>query len=102
MKLGVFDSGIGGETIAASLRIAFPKAEIEVVNDRKNVPYGSKSTEQIIILTDAAIQPLLTLSCDVIILACNSASAAAIETLRATYPEQKFIGLEPMIKPAAA
>ncbi len=102
MKLGVFDSGIGGEAIAASLRTAFPEAEIEIVNDRKNVPYGSKSPGQIIALTDTAIQPLLALGCDIIVLACNSASAAAIETLRATYPEQKFIGLEPMVKPAAA
>ena len=102
MKLGIFDSGIGGEAVAESLRIAFPTADITTVNDREHVPYGDRTLEDIARLTDAAIQPLLASGCDVIVIACNSATAAAIETLRATYPEQLFIGLEPMIKPAAA
>jgi len=102
MILGVFDSGIGGKAVAESLSVAYPEATIQLVNDRKNVPYGSKTDEEIITLTDAAIQPLLQNACDCIILACNTASAAAIEILRARYPDQKFIGLEPMIKPAAA
>lgn len=101
MKLGVFDSGIGGEAVAASLRLSFPWAQIQTVNDRENVPYGSKTTEQVIKLTEAAIQPLLDSDCDVIILACNTASAAALESLRERYPNQSFIGLEPMVKPAA-
>lgn len=101
MKLGVFDSGIGGEAVAAALRKTFPVAEILTVNDRKNVPYGDKTNDEIIRLTDTAIQPLLAAQCDVIILACNSATAAAISTLRSHYPSQKFIGIEPMIKPAA-
>lgn len=102
MKLGVFDSGIGGEAVATSLRMAFPEATIQVVNDKKNVPYGSKTTDEVTRLTDAAIQPLLTTKCDIIILACNTASAAALEVLRSKYPQQQFIGLEPMVKPAAA
>jgi glutamate racemase len=101
MKLGVFDSGIGGEAVAAALQITFPAAEIIVVNDRTHVPYGDKSTDEVISLTDAAIQPLLSAKCDVVILACNTATAAAIETLRDRYPTQKFIGIEPMIKTAA-
>ncbi len=102
MKLGVFDSGIGGRAVAASLRLSFPEAELMIVDDHENVPYGSKTPQQILRLTDAAIQPLLTAQCDIIILACNSASAAAIEQLRLRYPTQAFIGLEPMVKPAAA
>ncbi len=101
MKLGVFDSGIGGEAIAASLRIAFPTATITTVNDSKNVPYGDKPLESVITLTDAAIQPLLATHYDIIVLACNTATAAAIEVLRARYPNQTFIGLEPMLKTAA-
>ncbi len=101
MKLGIFDSGIGGKAVAASLATFFPEATITVVNDRENVPYGSKTRERIIALTDAAIQPLLADRCDVIIIACNSATMAAIETLRERYPNQSFIGLEPMVKPAA-
>jgi glutamate racemase len=101
MKLGVFDSGIGGEAVAAALQTTFPAAEMIVVNDRQHVPYGDKSADEVIRLTDAAIQPLLDAECDVIILACNTATAAAIETLRTHYPHQKFIGIEPMIKAAA-
>jgi glutamate racemase len=101
MKLGVFDSGIGGEAVAAALQETFPDAEMLTVNDKANVPYGSKSVEEVTRLTDAAIQPLLQSDCDVIILACNTATAAAIETLRSRYPNQKFIGIEPMIKTAA-
>ncbi len=93
---------MGGEAIADSLRKAFPEATILVVNDSENVPYGSKTTEEIIRLTDAAIQPLLKDACDIIILACNTATIAAIKTLRDRYPTQQFIGLEPMVKPAAA
>lgn len=102
MKLGIFDSGIGGEAVAAALRTTFPSAEIITVNDRANVPYGDKSTDEVIQLTDTAIQPLLLAKCDVIILACNTATALAIETLRTRYPQQKFIGIEPMIKAAAS
>jgi glutamate racemase len=101
MKLGVFDSGIGGEAIAAALRLVFPTAIITTVNDHENVPYGSKTPDEIINLTDIAIQPLINAGCDVITLACNTATAVAIETLRAKYPNQKFIGIEPMIKTAA-
>ena len=99
MKVGVFDSGIGGEAIADSLKMSFPLAQIQVISDRQNLPYGDKSHHQLRLLTDAAIQPLL--GNDAIIIACNSATTAAIEWLREKYPRQKFIGIEPMIKPAA-
>ena len=102
MKLGVFDSGIGGEAVAAELQKSFPAATIVTVNDREHVPYGDKTESEVVQLTDAAIQPLITSSCDVIVLACNTATAFAIETLRTAYPTQKFIGIEPMIKTAAA
>ena len=102
MKLGIFDSGIGGEAIAGSLATEFPLAQIITVNDREHLPYGNRTPEDITQLTDAAIQPLLREACDVIVIACNSATAAALETLRKRYPDQRFVGLEPMIKPAAA
>lgn len=102
MKLGVFDSGIGGRAVARSLEHIFSDAIIEVVDDHEHVPYGDRSQDDVRKLTDAAIQPLLAGNCDIIILACNTATAAAIEFLREKYPQQKFIGLEPMVKPAAA
>ena len=101
MKLGVFDSGIGGEAVAESLKKEFPTAQIITVNDRKNVPYGDRSPSEVIHLTMAAIQPLLDVGCDIVIIACNTATTIAIEHLRIVFPGQKFIGLEPMVKPAA-
>lgn len=101
MNLGIFDSGIGGEAIADSLRVTFPDAEILTVNDHAHVPYGDKSPAEVIQLTDTAIQPLLAADCDIIILACNTATALAIDTLRAKYPNHKFIGIEPMVKTAS-
>ncbi|MDX2776247.1 glutamate racemase [Streptomyces caniscabiei] len=101
MKLGIFDSGIGGEAVAAALTAAFPQATILTVNDKKNVPYGDKTPQEVLDLTNAAIQPLLQEQCDIIIIACNTATAVAIQSLRGRYPQQKFIGIEPMIKTAA-
>ncbi|HSW91204.1 MAG TPA: hypothetical protein VLG09_00980, partial [Candidatus Saccharimonadales bacterium] len=102
MKLGVFDSGIGGKAIAEALSYSFPDATIITVNDAKNVPYGDKTPNEVITFTDNAIQPLLEQQCDIIILACNTATAIAIDILRNRYPAQKFIGIEPMIKTAAS
>lgn len=101
MKLGVFDSGIGGEAVAEALKKAFPIATITTLNDKHNVPYGDKSSDQVFELTNAAIQPFLDGTYDCIILACNTATALAITKLRDIYPNQKFIGIEPMIKVAA-
>lgn len=101
MKLGVFDSGIGGEAIAHALRLKFPQATIITINDRENLPYGTKSPDEVIRLTFSAVQPLLSQDCDVIVIACNTATAYAIEPLRVQYPHQKFIGIEPMVKTAS-
>jgi glutamate racemase len=102
MIIGVFDSGIGGKSIANKLQNDFPHEQILYVDDRPHVPYGNRTQEDITQLTEAAIQPLLLAHCDVIVLACNTATAAAIEHLRSTYPDIPFVGLEPMVKPAAS
>lgn len=100
MKLGIFDSGHGGEFVAKKLRVMLPGNEYLVVNDLAHAPYGEREYDDIRTLTEAAIQPLL--NCDIIVLACNTATAAAISYLRETYPGKTFVGFEPMIKPAAA
>lgn len=102
MRIGVFDSGIGGKAVADELQRLLPHAEILFVSDPANVPYGGRPRHEIFSLTHAAIQPLLKAQCDAIVLACNTATTNAIQLLRAAHPTQKFIGLEPMIKPAAA
>ncbi|NLS09429.1 glutamate racemase [Nesterenkonia sp. MY13] len=101
MKIGVFDSGRGGQAVADRLAELLPQAQVVTAHDHKNVPYGSRTPEEVHRLTDRAIQPLLK-DCDVVVLACNTATAAAIEQLRADYPQMPFVGLEPMVKPASS
>lgn len=100
MRIGVFDSGIGGEAVANRIRLMLPMADVVSINDHKNVPYGSKTPDEIISLTKLAIKPLIDFNCDVIVIACNTATTIAISTLRQYFPDQHFIGIEPMIKPA--
>ncbi|WP_300345219.1 aspartate/glutamate racemase family protein [Nesterenkonia sp.] len=102
MKIGVFDSGAGGQAVAERLRQLLPQATVITADDPNHVPYGSRSAAEVHRLTDAAIQPLLRENCDVIVLACNTATAAAIDKLRADYPHVPFVGLEPMVKPACS
>jgi glutamate racemase len=101
VKIGVFDSGIGGQAVAEKLQRLFPAVEIISVNDSANVPYGSKSPLEIINLTTIAIKPLIDAQCDAIVIACNTATTNAISSLRSTYPTVHFVGIEPMVKPAA-
>lgn len=100
MNIGVFDSGIGGKAIAKQLQVDFPTDNIILVDDKKNVPYGSKTPNTIRQLTDTAIQLLLKQKCQIIVLACNTATVVAISWLRKRYPKTLFIGLEPMLKTA--
>ena len=101
MKIGVFDSGLGGKFVADDLQTYFPEAQIIYVNDRAHLPYGRRSAPDIQKLTLAAIQPLIQVNCPIIVIACNSATTNAINKLRAAYPQVFFVGLEPMIKPAS-
>ncbi|MFZ3009646.1 MAG: glutamate racemase [Candidatus Microsaccharimonas sp.] len=102
MKIGVFDSGIGGKAVATRLQELIPNAEIISVDDHRHVPYGSRPNAEIISLTQTAIQPLIDAECDVIVIACNTATTVAINHLREMFPLVPFVGIEPMIKPAAA
>jgi len=100
MRIGIFDSGIGGSAVCVTLQKLLPLAEIISVNDHKNMPYGNRKPKEIIRLTNNAIKPLIVAKCDAIIIACNTATTTAISSLRLTYPNMTFIGIEPMIKPA--
>lgn len=101
MQIGVFDSGKGGKLVAERLEKLLPSCTFVVVDDAENVPYGNREQEEIVELTDKAIQPLLGV-CPIVVIACNTATTAGIEELRRRYPSTKFIGIEPMIKPAQA
>lgn len=101
MKIGVFDSGIGGKAVALRLGELLPDAEIICIDDHENVPYGNRSDSEIIALSRLAIQPLVDAGCDAVVIACNTVTTVAITHLRAAYPTMNFIGIEPMVKPAA-
>jgi glutamate racemase len=99
--IGIFDTGFGGTYVAQQLAKLRPHDTFAVADDRDHLPYGDRSDHEIIQLTDEAIQPLLDSNCDVIVIACNTATTIGIASLREKYPEQLFVGFEPMIKTAA-
>ena len=99
--VGFFDSGIGGTCILNAFKKLCPDVETVYIADSKNCPYGNKPAEEIIRLSEANVKKLLKRGCKMIVVACNTATAAAIDYLRAKYPEIPFVGLEPALKPAA-
>ena len=99
--VGFFDSGVGGRCILAAFERLCPGEKTVYIADSKNCPYGNKSAAEIIRLSEANVKKLLRKNCKMIVIACNTATAAAIDYLRAKYPQVPFVGLEPAVKPAA-
>ena len=99
--IGVFDSGVGGISVLRHLVALMPSERFLYYGDSANAPYGTKTTEQVRQLTLAAAQHLLDRGCKALVVACNTATAAAIEDLRAKYPDTVVIGIEPALKVAA-
>lgn len=100
--IGVFDSGLGGLSVLTELRKAMPDADLTYVADRARAPYGSRSLGEVRAMSREIVQWLADRSASTVVLACNTASAAALETLRRENPEMVFVGMEPAVKPAAA
>lgn len=99
-KIGVFDSGVGGLSVANAIEKAHPSYDIVYVNDRKNVPYGAKTPEVLLSLVTPILQNLVAEGCEVIVIACNTVTTTLITQLREIIPVP-LIGIEPMVKPAA-
>jgi glutamate racemase len=99
MKIGFFDTGLGGATI---FKEAYHQINGDYIYlaDTQNSPYGTKDFDTVRNLTEKNILKLIELDCKVIVLACNTATSAAISYLRRQYPDIIFIGAEPAIKPA--
>ena len=98
--IGIFDSGVGGTSIWRELHSLLPSENMIYLADSKNAPYGEKSKQDIIDLSIKNTEWLLSRSCKLIVVACNTATTNAIDTLRANY-STPFVGIEPAIKPAA-
>ena len=100
-SIGIFDSGAGGLSVYRELVKALPLERYLYFSDNAHCPYGEKTAAYIQERGRTITEVLLGLGADIIVVACNTATAAAIATLRAEYPGVPFIGMEPAVKPAA-
>jgi glutamate racemase len=100
--IGVFDSGVGGLSVLTEIRRLLPGADFVYLADRANSPYGQRSLEEVRRLAAACTAHLLEQGAGLIVVACNTASAAALHHLRAIHPDVPFVGMEPAVKPAIA
>ena len=100
-NIGVFDSGVGGLWILKHLKAELPGYNYVFFGDQGHVPYGGRQEEEIKSFSEAIVKFLIYKGCKVIVVACNSASAASLEYLRKKFPGTIFVGMEPAIKPAA-
>ncbi|MDB5171123.1 MAG: putative Glutamate racemase [Candidatus Saccharibacteria bacterium] len=101
MKIGVFDSGVGGLSVANAIEKALPEHIVLFKNDVEHMPYGVRTPEQILGLVTPILQELVDEGCQAIVVACNTVSTTLIKKLRELF-SVPLIAIEPMIKPAAA
>jgi glutamate racemase len=99
--LGVFDSGVGGLSVLQAVQHELPDEATIYLADQAHVPYGRRPLEEVQSFAEAISGYLLSKGAKLIVVACNTASAAALHHLRATFPEIPFVGMEPAVKPAA-
>ena len=97
--IGVFDSGVGGLSVLYELRRQMPNENYIYFSDRKNAPYGKRADEEIKCLTLKAVNRLIELGCKAVVIACNTATAVAVDFIRANHA-LPIVGLEPALKPA--
>lgn len=99
--IGIFDSGVGGLSIASAIHRRLPGYPLLYLADQAHVPYGQRPVEDIQKLSLAISQYLIEQGAQVIVVACNTASAAALHPLRDQFSSPPFVGMEPAVKPAA-
>lgn len=99
--IGVFDSGVGGLSVLRAMRAQMPEEDVIYFGDQGHVPYGPRPMQQIQHFSEGITRFLLAQNAKLIVVACNTASAAALKHLREKFPEVPFVGMEPAVKPAA-
>ncbi len=99
--IGIFDSGVGGLSVLRAIRKQCPQENILFLGDQANVPYGQRTLEQVRQFSESITRFLLDNGAKIIVVACNTASAAALMYIRQKFPEISFVGMEPAVKPAA-
>jgi glutamate racemase len=100
--IGVFDSGLGGLSVLAAVARAMPRADLAYLADTAHVPYGSKEDGFVRNRVLAIGDHLIESGCRLLVVACNTATAAAVTELRHRHPAIPVVGIEPGVKPAAA
>jgi glutamate racemase len=100
MRIGVFDSGAGGVSVANAIRRAFPEHEVVYAQDRKNVPYGNKPPALLIKLVAPILQKLVEQDCEIIVIACNTVTTTLLDDLKKQI-SVPLLGVEPMVEQAA-
>jgi glutamate racemase len=100
LPIGMFDSGVGGLSVLREVRILMTQEDLIYFADQANVPYGSRSLEEVQKFSLEITKFLLSQPVKAIVVACNTASAAALRYLREVFPDVPFIGMEPAVKPA--
>ncbi len=98
--IGLFDSGVGGLSVWREIVRQLPTESTLYVADSAHVPYGNRGSEEVLAFCDGLCRFLLERDCKAIVVACNTASAVALQVLRERYPEVPILGLEPAVKPA--
>lgn len=99
--VGVFDSGVGGLSVWREIARELPHEATIYYADQAHIPYGPRPAADVRALAEAIAQDLLRRGCKAIVVACNTASAAALKSLRERHPDVPFVGMEPAVKPAA-
>ncbi|MDB5843892.1 MAG: glutamate racemase, partial [Polaromonas sp.] len=100
--IGVFDSGIGGLSVLKALRADMPNEDFVYIADSGHAPYGERDAAHVLARSRAIAQYLVSQNVKALVMACNTATAAAIALLRAEHPGLALIGVEPALKPAVA
>ena len=98
--IGIFDSGVGGISVLRAIREQMPEERVIYFGDQGHIPYGPRPMQQIRDFSEAITRFLLEQEAKIIVVACNTASAAALKYLRETFAEVQFVGMEPAVKPA--
>lgn len=98
--IGMFDSGVGGISVLREAMRQLPAERFIFFGDTKNAPYGTKTREEVLLLSRRAVDMLIGEGCKAIVIACNTATSAAAAALRAEHPFLPIIGMEPALKPA--
>ena len=98
--IGVYDSGFGGLSVWREIHRRLPEESLLYLGDGKNCPYGGRSREEITAFAREAVERLIGEGVKMVVVGCNTATTAAVDALRAEWPDIPIVGLEPAVKPA--